>query len=179
MKKGFTLIEIIVALGIFSIVALVSVSSLLAMTNAQKKARAIQASVDNLRFAVEVMSKNIRTGRLYFCDSFIPTIPFTARDCTSGNSTITFIDALGDVISYKYDLADGQVDRFIGGTNPVPITAEELVVEMSFFVTGSNLGDDKQPLITIVMKGAAGTGRARSTFNIQTTVTQRRVEFSS
>jgi len=56
------------------------------------------------------------------------------------------------------------------------LTAPEIVInEAYFYVMGVQPGDEFQPKIVIILKGVAGSGKARtsSTFSIQATAVQR------
>ncbi len=64
---GFTLIEMIVAVSIFTIVMLVVVGALLSLNDSSRKAQALRTVIDNLNFAVEDMNRKIRTGSNYLC----------------------------------------------------------------------------------------------------------------
>ncbi|MBU6427196.1 type II secretion system GspH family protein [Patescibacteria group bacterium] len=66
--SGFTLIEMIVALGLFSVVAVIALGSLVKIISANQKAQALQATFTNLNFALESMSRELRMGTVYHCD---------------------------------------------------------------------------------------------------------------
>lgn len=70
-KKGFTLIEVLTAISIFSTVMIIIIGALLMLNNANKKAQALRAVVDNLNFAIEDMTRNIKTGSEYACGAKI------------------------------------------------------------------------------------------------------------
>src|SRR3989344_6257155 len=95
--KGFTLLEVIVSLGVFTIAILISLGTIFSITDAQKKAVAFQNTLDNIRFGLESMSKEMRTGYSFHCGLDISTEPL---DC-SGGGGITFINALGDIVTYR------------------------------------------------------------------------------
>src|SRR3990167_8333744 len=65
--KVFTLLEMLIALTIFTIAVFIAVSTLFSITNVQKKIIAKQSAEDNLRFAFESMTKEIRTGKIFHC----------------------------------------------------------------------------------------------------------------
>jgi prepilin-type N-terminal cleavage/methylation domain-containing protein len=67
MKKGFTLVEIIIAMMIFSIVAVVALAALVKIIDANKKAQTTQDAVTTLSFALEAMSREMRSGSNYYC----------------------------------------------------------------------------------------------------------------
>jgi len=59
-KNGFTLIEMLVAVSLFVFVMLIGVGVLLSIIDANRKARALSSVMNNLNFALESMSRNIR-----------------------------------------------------------------------------------------------------------------------
>ena len=171
--RGFTLLEMIVSLGIFAVVALVSTSILLSLADAQNKAFSIQDAYDNMRFALEVMSKDIRTGDIYHCGIEPPALS-QPNDCGAGADNFTYKSAAGELITYR--LSDGRIEKIVGGVLSGSLTAEAVKIEnLTFYVLGTVLADQIHPRVTIVIKGSAGRGRSASIFNIQTTVGQRKV----
>src|SRR3989338_2524865 len=52
-SRGFTLVELIVSIGLFAIVMLISVGALLALTGANRKAQALQSVMNNLNVALD------------------------------------------------------------------------------------------------------------------------------
>jgi prepilin-type N-terminal cleavage/methylation domain-containing protein len=83
--SGFTLIEIIVSLAIFSMVALVAIGAFLKIIDANKKSQSTKTAVNNLNFALESISREIRVGNKYNCGtnagmySFKPSAPYISN----------------------------------------------------------------------------------------------------
>ena len=71
---GFTLVEMIVSLAIFAIVAVIAVGALVRILGSNRQAQSIQTSVNNLSFALESMSRELRTGRNYHCAAGDPIL---------------------------------------------------------------------------------------------------------
>lgn len=89
-SKGFTLVEIIVAVALFAIVMVVSTGAIFTIVNANRSAQALNSVITNLNFAVESMLRDIRTGTNYDCDG--TTLDPQPSDCTSdGSDTMSFI----------------------------------------------------------------------------------------
>jgi prepilin-type N-terminal cleavage/methylation domain-containing protein len=65
--RGFTLIEMLVALMIFSIVVVVAMAALVKIIDANKKSQTIQNAVVNMSFTMESMTRELRTGSTYYC----------------------------------------------------------------------------------------------------------------
>ncbi len=87
---GFTLIEVMVSLAIFSVVAVVAAGALLRILDSNKKAQSIQAAITNLNFALESMSRELRTGTKYQCNSIgvgsIDGYDMTSTNCVQSSS---------------------------------------------------------------------------------------------
>lgn len=67
-KKGFTLIEALVSLGLFSIVVVAATGVILSIISSNKKNQAISSVVNNLNYSIESMVRDIKTGYRYKCD---------------------------------------------------------------------------------------------------------------
>ena len=172
-KKGFTLIEMIVALGVFLIAVLISTSSLLALTNAQRKALIFQSTQDNLSFALETMTRDIRTGDSYHCADDVSLVP---TDCPSGNDTLTFQNVAGLTVTYR--ISEGRIFRSINaGSTFDPVTSADVTIEqLIFYVLGSPTTDSLHPRVTIALRGVSGSGTGRSELDLETTVSQRSIQ---
>ena len=102
-QRGFTLIEIMISIAIFTIVMTVGVSAVLNANAIHKVNQSQRALMDNLNFIVEDMSRNIRLGANYYCldtggsyevavtQTADPVLGAPAHDCTgTGASAIAF-----------------------------------------------------------------------------------------
>ena len=179
-QRGFTLIEMLIALAIFSIIMVISVGSLISLINANHKAQTLKTVVNNLHFALENMSRNIRTGTNYHCgggDVRLPadcaTVPqtqlaFKARD---GNYMAYRIDQNGAIVRSR----SSDYTQLFDSDNLIPVTAPEIKVEaLSFYVDGASSGDAKQPRVLILGRVTMlGKGKVLSTATIETLVSQR------
>ncbi len=171
-KKGFTLIEMIVALGVFAIAALISTSSLLALTNAQKKALVFESTQDNMRFALETMGRDIRTGDSYHCADDVVLTPL---DCPFGNDVVTFRNVAGATVTYQ--VSENRIKRSVNGGPFERITSSDITIaNLIFYVLGSSTSDTLHPRVTIAVRGVSGSGTSLSELDLETTVSQRKVQ---
>lgn len=169
-RKGFTLVEMLVAVALFLVVMVVALGALLSMSQANRKAQSIKAVVNNLNSSLESMTRNIRTGRSYD----LPNDP--SRDY------FTFIQSDGRYAAYCLDSTSKTIRRLID-TSPItalcsdflPLTATEVKIEkLDFYLTGATAGDSYQPKLTVLIKGYVQVSAGQqSKFNLQTSVTQR------
>ena len=74
LKKGFTLIEMIVSIAIFTVVALVAVGAFLKIIDLNNKSHTLKDSINNLNFALDAMSRDLRVGSNYYCPTISATI---------------------------------------------------------------------------------------------------------
>lgn len=67
-QSGFTLIEMIVSLAVFAGVITISVGALLVLVATNEQLQGEQSVMTNLSFALDSMTREIRTGTDYYCD---------------------------------------------------------------------------------------------------------------
>ncbi len=182
--RGYTLLELIVSVGIFSIVMLAATGAYLGLIQLDRQARAVNDVVDNLSFAVDSMSRSIRTGTNYKCnnDSVTPV-------CTgSPGHSFGFNDSDSPSRSVVYRLSNGQIVADItptgGSLVTYPLTDPRITVDrLDFYVRGVGLGDGAEPQVTFTMHGSMSTGASSvagatrtTSFSIQGGATQRYLE---
>jgi prepilin-type N-terminal cleavage/methylation domain-containing protein len=184
--RAFTLIEMMVAVSIFAIVMLVGTGALLSLVEANSRAQAINSVINNLNAAVEDMSRTLRVGSVYHCETSSTPPPATtlatAKDCASGGGLLlAFESSTGDTNDVNdqvvYRLNGTQLERSLAsGANGtfVSMTAPEVTIEeMSFYVIGAARGDGIQPRVLMHIKGSAKVPGGTTTFNVQASVVQR------
>ncbi len=183
--RGFTLVEMIVSFGIFAIIMVVAVGSLISIIEANHKAQALKTVVNNLHFALENISRNLRTGSTYHCDITLGN-SLMASDCPQTSaSSIAFSTRDGRTMAYRYNLAGGTsgvIERAVVPAGQVlspdafvPITAPEVRIEqLRFYVAGTGNKDRQQPRVLIEVQGSLqGKSKVTSRFTIETLVSQR------
>ena len=167
-QSGFTLVEMIVSLALFSVVITIAVGALLVLIASNERFQEEQSVMTNLSFAIDSMTREIRTGVNYFCDSqdsangvsagqrifqngqdlsFEPT-----QDCQNGNSSdrryhgISFVEGGQSItgsadtrIVYFFDDTEGKIYRRVSGNDAQSIVSSGIFIENAeFFVTGSD-----------------------------------------
>ncbi|MDC1205545.1 prepilin-type N-terminal cleavage/methylation domain-containing protein [Candidatus Pacebacteria bacterium] len=191
--RGFTLVEMLVSISIFTIVVTMSVGSLLVLIDANGRAQSTQLVMTNLTFALDSMTREIRTGFNWVCfDSggsapAVPAVP-TTGDCSTVQDTLSIVESGNSLtagysnsrVTYWYDATAGAIKRKLGGDGPwVSLTGSDIFIDdFRFVVTGTDrysVNTDKiQPIASIYIKGHAGAIAPKlKEFLVQTTVTQR------
>lgn len=182
-ERGFSLVEMVVAVALFAVIMLVAVGALLSLVNANRKARTLESVMNNLNISLDSMVRAMRMGSLYNCGGTL--IPDSAgADCPTGDDLFSFAPYGSDPTEQNertvYFFQDSRLYRsFDGGSNAIPITAPEIEIEeLTFYVIGTRPGDIVQPKVVVVVRGTAGAQEAktRTTFYIQATAVQRSLD---
>ena len=182
-RRAFTLIEMMVAVSIFSIVMLIGVGSLLSLVQTNRRAQAINSVMNNLNAAVESMTRTMRVGTAYRCETTAgqPT-QFTPQDCpATGGILLAFESATGDTTNPNdqviYRLNGTQLERSLqsGASNSwVALTSPEVSIDsFNFYVVGAPSGDGIQPRVLMRIRGSAQVPGGVTTFTVQSSVVQR------
>lgn len=101
-KLGFSLVEMIVALAVFAVVITISIGALLMLIATNQQLQAKQSVMTNLSFALDSMTREIRTGTSYFCAS----VSNTGAATPVGPGSVKIFDDNGDLTSLKKSTAD-------------------------------------------------------------------------
>ena len=200
-KLGFTLIEMIVSLGVFSMVVTTAVGAMLVLISTNQRLQGESSVMTNLSFALDTMTRELRTGYKYYCaevenifvagsthESIINT---QTKDCANGRVSgqyqgVSFYEG-GDSLTgsgvrrilYYYDTSGKTIMRRVGNSAPQSIVSSGLIItDAQFYVSGSDelssTGDTKQPTVTIYIE--AQDKDLEKTYYLQTTVTQRSLD---
>ncbi len=201
MKKGFTLIEVLVAIAIFSIVVMIAAGAFTRALQTQREVAALISAQSNGSLTLEQMSREVRTG-YFFCATStstyaneVPSTPCVSPVCTvisNGNpghntpqewqcSKLDFWNAHGCEIQYA--LSSGALTRTDAyncegnGAAAQPITSANVSVRSLSFVLFGNMYDDKWDARVTMAMGVAPSSTdsviAGDVMNLQTTVSAR------
>lgn len=156
-KLGLTLVELLVAATVFSLVVVTVVGLFTTAIRSQRKSMVIQNVQDNGRYLIGFMAKEIRMSELNASDGETTTLNIIHP--TSG--------------SVIYVFTGTQILR-----NGEPINSDEVNVQGKFYIDGKTSGDDEQPRVTLIMKVETTGEKAeeRTEINLQTTLSQRKLD---
>lgn len=171
-SKGFTLIEMMVSVSIFVIVALIVSGVLVQLSVAYKKAQAMRLLMDNLNFSLEKMNLEIRGG--VFVDN--PQGEETAIKYSElGNSSNYYCYSLGTLEERQTLLKCQNTCPCQDGSSTKDMLSPSISLEdLNFKVSKDPLSDNVIAKVLIRIKGKATSRPGQTTeFTIQTTATQR------
>lgn len=167
-SSGVTLIELLVAVSIFAITMTVVSGIFVSAIKGQQKIFAKQAVVDNARYAMEFMVKELRMAR---------SITTNGSSCPGGNcSSIAFTNSANDSITYS--LAGGKITRNDStlGTGDQPISSDEIAIGangLNFHINNWDLTAGPAPVITIYIKAEKAAFSQSGYLELQTSVSPR------
>lgn len=196
-QGGFSLIELMVSLTVFSITMMISVGTLLILIDLNAKAQAMYSSTTNLSFMLDSMTREIRMGYRYNCfptsESESENVPTASQDCGAGDSLAFTRESDGYRIAYRLvnGSGKGEVQQKIlnasGGvvTNWTRITSNDINIKTFVFTVENSkpysasgqAGYKDQPVVIVMIKGEVNNGLEEATqFNVQTQMTGRRLD---
>jgi len=177
INKGFTLVEMLIAISLFVVIAFISIGAILSIFDANRRAQSSKTVVDNLNLAIENMTRTIRFGGNYYCGESSNTSQ--TSDCSSGGSNSISITFEGVRVIYKWDSTAKTIKRSYNGVwDDEGITSPETKIEyLKFYIFGSSDSDDNQPYVIAVIEGYSGNKpTAQSRFSLQTLMSQRELD---
>ncbi len=202
-EEGFTLIEVMISIGLFTVIMIVGITAILGVNNTYRKSRTMRSAIDNLSFTMEDMARNIRLGSRYRCingpeEIFATDIeePLDGENCLG----IAFEPFYDPVSGEDEDLASAdQIIYLIEGENlfkgirganydasapnpgrGIPMNSVDLKIDSltsGFTIFGSRNDDREQPSVFIILNGTVNVGGNSTDFNLQTTVSQRLLDY--
>lgn len=181
INNGFTLVEMMVSVAIFSIIMVVGIGALVSIMDKYQVSQQEKEASDSLNFVLETITREMRLGTDYWREpsselSSPPENP-SARDGearTDNGNLIGFnaSDGRGYII---YSINNGVLyrQRDFGVLEPLTDSSQVLIKEARFRVMNAGDPDDlKQPLVWMQLL-AYPPGRDESIKVIQTLVSQR------
>jgi prepilin-type N-terminal cleavage/methylation domain-containing protein len=184
VRRGFTMIELMVSVGLFTIVVTITMSAYLRIIALDRVARSNNDVVTNLSYVVDAMTRGIRTGTAYQCGDGSGAL---LGDCwhSPGNS-FSFKNDQGVVVDYvlmpvaggKYAIGEctGSALQFCLTNGPTPVTDPRIDVQsFNFYLRSTVTGADLQPQVLFTIKGTVTPDAtlAPIPFYIQSSATMR------
>jgi len=155
LQKGFTLMEVMVAVSIFTIIVTVGIVALLTVNNTHKRSQIDRQAIDSLSYSLESMSRSLRTALEW-------------TEVTS--DAVRYVDQDGNDVSYRFESGAILKNEDLLGEHS--ITPENVVIE-NFELSHSGGDGFIQQYVQINIVGTITNGRQESRFAVQTSVSKR------
>lgn len=163
-QEGFTLVEMTVAISIFTFIVLIIGSTFLNTFNIQRRALNIQQVEENVTYVLESMTKELRLSRF---DASSPNNNCPASPATS----IRAVNQDGDNI--RYFLSNGQLHREINSITDTVVSSDTVAFDRIVFCFSGIGIDQKQQLVTITGRIRSVNTKNQASMDFQTTVSAR------
>ncbi|PIQ06707.1 MAG: hypothetical protein COW72_01710 [Candidatus Nealsonbacteria bacterium CG18_big_fil_WC_8_21_14_2_50_37_10] len=191
IQKGYTLIEILVAVGIFTILIAAPTGFFVGSLRGQLKTLASQKLLDNTSYTLEYISRSLRMAKkelsadpLTACLLEGGTILYGHNyQITRGGNGLKFINYKNECQEFFLDENDHRLKESKNGAAPVALTAEDLEITsltgLKFKLSGESQADTDQPRVTLFLKIKGARGQKpelQPEIKIQTTISQRNLD---
>lgn len=166
--NGFTLVELLVAFTIFSIIGAIASESLVSTLRVQRRVLAEQELSDQTSYLVEYMSRAIRMAKKDLTGVCIP-IKTNYQKTAAGIKFLNYNN-----VCQEFFLENQQVKESKTGSNSIPLTSGNLKVNsFNIELSGETQTDTSQPRITLSLEIS---GKEQAKINIQTAISQRNLD---
>ena len=181
-NKGFTMIEMVVSVGVFfTIIGMVS-SIFVSTLQGQRRTLAFQELLDQVGYTVEYMGRSLRMAIKDTDGSCLSSSGLNFEKTNTGDGGIKFIDYNSDCIEFYLDSTTHQLRKKKNSDPPLDLTSPNLEV-VSFNIGPHASWDDadlEQPRVTMFLE-AKGVRAVKPEYQpvirIQTTISQRNPDY--
>lgn len=178
-KNGFTLIEILVAVGVFSLISAIIFNVFNTGSRIKNKIFSSQNVRSEIQYAIELMGREIRMMQ-----------DISNSDAGTNDSEISFDNSQCRDVNYCLADADGTCDpvngEYIARNNEVFTSSDVKIEKLVFYINNFLIcegalpsSNGVQPSITILIRASAkGSRYAQSPIEIGTTISPRFYPYS-
>ena len=163
--SGFTLVEMMVAVGLFAVVSIIALSAFLSLTTASRYAQGTRALADSAGFIFEDIARTIQIGSNYeLSGSDSEELTLLLSDDIEGGSA-------GEIVVYRFD--SGVVYKQINSNPEISLNDPNRIKieDMKFKILDES---SEKKRISLTLKGSfiGAKGEVRP-INLYTTIYQR------
>ncbi|MDP1709398.1 MAG: type II secretion system protein [Candidatus Komeilibacteria bacterium] len=177
-QSGFTLVEILITMAIFT-TAMTTVANIFLLSNrSQRKTQALQTSESDARFALEVISQQVRRGNIDYAY-------YGGAIGANPQAVLALLDNSGASVRFQRAVVDGRGVLQISqdsGVTWADLTPDDISINAVAFYLSPTTNpfaspplSQSQPLVTIVIDTSNTTpeGATLSPTFLQTTISSR------
>ena len=168
IANGFSLIELMVSTGIFALVMVVALGSLMTASNGAKKARALRVAMDNVNFVMDNITRDLRVGVNYTENTPNSQISFTPYNTTPPKVYFQL---------FKIPGGNSQIERceidLTVRSNCSALTAPEVDITKLEFTISPTMTNEIQPSVYIQIEGEISANGVKEKFDLHSLASQR------
>lgn len=171
-SAGFTLLEMVVALGVFSLMIVAATGIFQFVIAGQRSALATQEVQESLRYALEYMSKEIRNA-VKNPPSGCSGFPDQVYRTSNPFDYLKLRNKYDECITYT--ISGNRITRQVGSNAAVFLTPEN--VKVNNFLVNVVENSTNQPRVTLVIDAdMIVSGKSAALMRVETTVSARSYE---
>lgn len=163
-RKGFTIVELLVSIGLFSVIVSIAMGGFVRALRTQRQIVALINANSNISLVVEQISREIRTG-------------YNFPSVSGPQSSLDFTDAKGNNVTYNYqNLAQGGIiTRKVNAGVELQITPDNVNIRYLYFTLLNEPLFPPRITINIGLSPTAASAPvvSENVTNIQTTISAR------
>jgi len=184
-ERGFTLVEIMVSISVFSIIMVTGMGALVTITRSYQRSRDQAAVTNAIHFALDSMVRDIRIGNAYYADDFdgLEDFPNEYRYHDSDASFVLNLMGIPDRGHLRYIFDQNQSPYLVRyqsvagvvGEYPMLVDFGDITISKALFrVVGSDPSDLIQPSVFVYLRGE--NDETGANFILQTFISQRSLD---
>ena len=194
--RGFTLVELMVTLGLFTLVITLATGALFSAQAINARLQQTQVILDGVNLATEIIGRDIRYGTSFSCVSATssPIASMARQSCTDGDVIIVFRPAVpltsanstSDRVAY-FRGSDGAIykQEYPEGSPSASVlkmtTPDVSISTLTFYVVGASAIpiDYNQPVVTFSIAGITRPAKQNVPavrFTLQTSASSRQLD---
>lgn len=181
-RNGFTLIEIIVSLGVFALIILIVIGIFINITRQSRQSIDTQSVYNDIRLTMELLAREFRTGKNFeiINKGYDNDCPNTSQTQDQNNYCLRLENQAGQTITFWVD--DGKLFRRQNDTNnqnnntyTEQITSNKSNTEIVRLDAILSKTENEQERITLILKAKpAGSKETQdTTILLQTSISSR------
>lgn len=159
---GFTLIETLLVILLFSTIMILMGSIFVSSLDLQRGALNLQQAEENASFVLELMAKEIRVSQVSGPDTNCPSTPA---------ASLSIVHPINGNISYT--LSGNAIHRNVNGVDSVISSNTVEFTRLNFCVLGTPTADNQEPRVTVMAGLKSSKTKQQAVIDIQTTLSQR------
>ena len=184
--KGFTLVEMLVSIFVFTVIMFISSGAILSVMSANRKNQADKVVFSNFSFALETVARELRQGYSYASAAAATNLPGGAissggiafQSNTSGAASHVAFYHITNTTDKYLVRCEGNTSFALSGcnisSNSTRVTGKDVSLDTFSFSISPDTRFVRLNLIGSASLGT-GTNAIRTNFSLQTSVTTRRV----
>jgi type II secretory pathway pseudopilin PulG len=177
-NAAFTLIELLIACGIFSVVMIVITGTFVSLIDTQKNILLTRKALAQASYALEFMSRALRMAQKDMTPDCLSQAGLNYENFDPGDGNvyhgIRFKNANQNGECQEFYLENGQIKFKRQGQSSLSLTSPDINIErLKFLLRGESQDDTLQPLVTISFEIKL---KNSPPLKLQTSISQRNLD---